>query len=119
MIVGHPFKGGMPFSTAYLEHPDMKRFNICDDTLFVKPRPDAWASALASGSMARAAASVPSFGDFFATYFAGRSFNVAEPKCTKMLEGMKRCYENHSTKAPVESCQYYIQGFERMACGNN
>ena len=63
-------------------------------------------------------ASVPSFGDFFATYFAGKSFNVTNPKCTSMLEGMKKCYENHEKADPVEACQYYIQGFERFSCGN-
>ena len=117
MIVGHPFKGGNVMSTGYLEHPDMKRFNLCDSTLFVPPRPNVWVNPIAFGAFAAAAPQVPSFGDFFATYFAGRSFNVAEPKCTRMLEGLKRCYENHAEKDPVNTCQYYMQGFERMACG--
>ena len=117
MIVGHPFKGGYVMSTGYLQHPDMKRFNLDDSTLFVPPRPSVWANALAMGNLAGAATQVPSFGDFFATYFAGRSFNVSDQKCSTMLEGMKRCYENHTKSDPREQCQYYIQGFERFACG--
>ncbi len=114
MIAGHPFKGGSQFySTGYLEHPDMKRFQIADYSLFVPPRPSAWISAIAAASTP---GQIPSFNDFFATYFAGRSFNVTEPKCTSMLENMKRCWENHS-EDPVDSCQYYISGFERLACG--
>ena len=107
-------------STGFLEHPDMKRFNLCDSTLFAPPRPNAWANAFPNCTFGLGAApQIPAFGDFFATYFAGRSFNVAEPKCTQMMEGMKRCYENHADKDPVDTCQYYIQGFERMACGKN
>merc|ERR1712166_1294235 len=29
----------MPMSTGYLTHPDMKRFEINDSTVFVPPRP--------------------------------------------------------------------------------
>ena len=104
-------------STGYLQHPDMKRFALSDSTFFCPPRPGAWASMMGLTSVA-ATSTIPSFSDFFATYFAGKSFNVAEPKCNTMMEGMKRCYENHADKAPVETCQYYIQGFERMACAN-
>lgn len=92
----------------------MKRFGIADTTLYHPPRPTAWANNMVAGFAA--AAVVPSFGDFFATYFAGKSFNVSEPKCSAMLEGMKRCYENH-TQTPEESCAYYVQGFERFSCG--
>ena len=97
----------------------MKRFKIFDPALFVPPRPTAWANYLAgmAGAAVVAEASYPSFSDFFATYFAGRSFEVAAPKCSTMLEGMKKCYENHASQDPVQSCQYYIQGFERFACG--
>ena len=117
MVVGHPFKGGYPQSTGYLAHPDMKRFALNDSTLFVPPRPDVAITALTLGLAGQAASSRVGFGDFFANYFAGRSFNVSEPKCNTMMEGMKRCYENHSDADPVSSCAYYIQGFERMACG--
>ena len=113
MIAGHPFKGGRFVSTGYLQHPDMKKFGISDSSLFVPPNPAAWATF---GAAAASASAVPSFGDFFSTYFAGKSFNVYEPKCHKMLEGMKRCFENNSEN-PTDTCQFYIQGFERMACG--
>ena len=111
MVVGHPFKGGMPMSTGQLEHPDMKRFEINDSTAFVPPRPD-----VHGGASQSAAASPPGFGDFFASYFIGRSFNVSDPKCNTFMEGMKRCYENNTSSNPVGTCQHYIQGFERMAC---
>ena len=113
MIVGGPFKGGMPMSTGYLQHPDMKRFGLSDSTLFVPPNPMVWAAVM---GMSTPVASTPAFGDFFASYFGGRSFSVNNPKCNVMLEGMKKCYENHATKDPVATCQYYIQGFERFAC---
>ena len=106
MIVGHPFKGGLPMSTGYLQHPDMKRFQLNDSTLFVPPNPFVWATALSLSQ--GAAAQTPSFGDFFANYFGGRSFTVNNPKCNTMLEGMKRCYENNASKDPVGTCQYYI-----------
>ena len=118
MVGGHPFKEEV-YSQAYLTHPDMKRFNIADSFLYAPPRPDAYANPLTLGFTAAAATGAPAFGDFFATYFAGRSFNVADNKCSVVLEGMKRCYENHTNNSPVEQCQYYIQGFERMACGAN
>ena len=117
MVPGHPFKGGLIMSQGQLAHPDAKRFNIKDAALFAPPRPNAWVTALSLGSVPAAATQIPSFGDFFSTYFAGRSFNVAEPKCSVVLEGMKKCYENNSTTNPVANCQYYIQGFERFACG--
>ena len=91
MIAGHPFKGGFTMSTGFLQHPDMKRFEINDSTVFVPPRPDV---APGSGS---AAGPAPEFGDFFASYFMGRSFNVSDPKCNTFMEGMKRCYENHQS----------------------
>ena len=116
MVVGHPFKGGMPMSIGYLTHPDMKRFGINDATFFVPPRPDVAITAATVG-MASAPQVVPTFGDFFASYFAGRSFNVSSPACNTFMEGMKRCYENHENKDPVGTCAYYINGFERMACG--
>ena len=119
MVVGHPFKGGQIMSQGHLMHPDMKRFNIQQSFLFAPPRPNAWANALTMSMGPVVAAAAPSFGDFFATYFAGRSFNVTEPKCSSMLEGMKRCYENHTSKDPVEACQYYINGFSRFSCGKN
>ena len=55
MVVGHPFKGGHIVSQGYLQHPDMKRFNIQSPYLFAPPRPSAWASAMSMGMMATAA----------------------------------------------------------------
>ena len=75
-----------------MQHPDLKRFELNDSTLFVPPRPDVFAQSLVAGFMPQ---TTPTFGDFFGTYFAGRSFSVANPKCTSMLEGMKKCYENN------------------------
>ena len=115
MVAGHPFKGGMYLSSGYLAHPDMKRFEINDSTLFLPPNPFAWTTAAGIGAMAPKAEGVPSFGDFFATYFAGKSYSCHEAKCNTMLEGLKKCWENHATKNPQEQCAYYIQGFERVA----
>merc|ERR1711934_968740 len=67
MIVGHPFKGANVMSTGQLEHPDMKRFALADSSLFVPPRPDAWGNTLG-----QATTSVPSFADFFGSYFGSR-----------------------------------------------
>ena len=41
MVVGHPFKGGVVYSTGYLTHPDTNRFGITDGTQYLPPRPDA------------------------------------------------------------------------------
>ena len=111
-IVGHPFKGANILSIGYLNHPDMKRFMINDATLFAPIRPDAAPGAATAGS------SVPSFADFFGTYFHGRSFTVTNAKCSSMLESMKRCWENNAAGSPAEQCSYYINGFERLACAS-
>ena len=50
MVVGHPFKGGAFVSTGLLMHPDMKLFNLNDSSLFVPPRPDAFATAAGIGA---------------------------------------------------------------------
>ena len=107
-IAGHPFKGSYQVSTGYLTHPDMKRFMINDATFFAPIRPQLGAAALAGAT--------PAFSDYFATYFAGRNFNVSEPKCTGMLENMKRCWENNAASNPEETCSFYIGRFESLAC---
>ena len=112
MVVGHPFKGGMPMSTGYLTHPDMKRFEINDSTVFVPPRPD-----VANGAYATEAVAAPSYLDFFSTYFAGRSLNSSDPKCNTFMMGMKSCFENNSKTDPVNSCAFYINSVERHNCG--
>ena len=42
------------------------------------PRPDAHVSGT-NMNVPKVVPEVPSFGDFFGTYFAGRSFNVSNP----------------------------------------
>ena len=111
MVVGHPFKGGMPMSTGQLEHPDMKRFEINDSTAFVPPRPD-----VANGATFTAAPA-PTYFDFFSTYFAGRSLNSSDPKCNTFMMGMKACFENNANSDPVNSCAFYINSVDRLACG--
>ena len=91
------------FGIGYLMHPDMKRFDIQDATLWAPPRPDAWVSG-ENVHEKKHAPVVPAFGDFFASYFGGRQFNCANDNCTRALEGLKKCWENHATKNPVESC---------------
>ena len=61
-------------------------------------------------------AGVPSFANFFSSYFGGHSYNITSPKCGKMLENMKKCYTNNINGNPAESCSFYINGFKRMAC---
>ena len=100
-------------SIGYLAHPDMKRFELNDSTLFSPPRPDAAAGSTWS------APQMPAFADFFGTYFHGKSFSVSEPKCSSMLENMKRCWENNKNGNPEDQCSYYINGFERLACAAN
>ena len=114
MVTGHPFKGSIVLSQGQLLHPDMKRFNIPDASLFAPARPNALVTG--AGVAAATAAAVPSFGEFFSSYFGRRSFNVSQGKCSQVMEGLKRCYENNQSNDPVEACQYYIQGFERMSC---
>mmetsp|Transcript_41949 Transcript_41949/g.30207 ORF Transcript_41949/g.30207 Transcript_41949/m.30207 type:complete len:92 (-) Transcript_41949:91-366(-) len=89
----------------------MKRFNITTPVLFAPPNP-----AKTVGSIA-AASTVPTFSAFFSSYFVGQSYDVSNPDCGKMLEGMKKCYENHQKSGnPHEACQYYVDGFKRMTC---
>ena len=104
MVAGHPFKGATIMSTGYLQHPDMKRFALNGSELFVPPNPAVWTTAMGIGAGAAQSAPIPAFGDFFATYFAGRSFNVTAPRCATMLEGMKKCWENHTEDDPVNTC---------------
>lgn len=110
MIVGHPFKGGNIMSTGQLDHPDMKRFALADSSLFVPPRLDAWGNTLGQAQPTQ----VPSFQDFFASYFGATSCNISSTKCENMLSGLKRCYENNGENA-MDACQYYIQGVERLS----
>ena len=98
MVAGHLFKGGMYFTTGYLAHLDMKRFEINDSTIFLPPNPFAWTTAAVIGSMAPKAPEVPSIGDFFATYFAGKSYSCHDAKFSTILVCLKKYWENHRLK---------------------
>merc|ERR1712100_530457 len=87
-VAGHPFKGGDIKSTGMLLNPEVAKFAISTPLLFVPPNPMKVVDYQAP------AAATPSFSDFFAAYF-GTSFNMSSDKGGKMLEGMKKCYENH------------------------
>ena len=89
----------------------MKRFAISTPMFFAPPNPAKVAGATS------AAAGVPSFAAFFGAYFDGQSFDVSNANCGKMLEGMRKCYENHQKNGnPHEACAYYVDGFKRMTC---
>ena len=77
----------------------MARFQINTPILFAPPNPiKVW------GYNATQTASLPTFGNFFNQFFGGSRFNIGAPNAGKMLEGMKRCYENNKTSNPVEAC---------------
>ena len=114
MIAGHPFKGAGQTSLGNLFHPDMKRFNIADRSLFKPPRPDAFVGGAVAATAA--AATYPTFSDFFRSYFGGRPYSTYEPKCQQFLQGMKSCFENNASSDPVGTCEFYIAGFEKAAC---
>ena len=112
LVTGHPFKGMNGLSIGQLTHPDMKRFQINTPFLFSPPNP-----AKVIGATT-AVASVPTFGAFFSSYFGGSTYRLSDSKCGKMLENMKRCYENSQSRSedPSDSCAYYVDGFRRLAC---
>ena len=99
-------------SIGQLAHPDLKRFQINTPFLFAPPNP-----AKVMGASA-AAMSVPTFGAFFSSYFGGATYRLSDSRCGKMLENIKRCYENSTSRQddPEASCAYYIDGFRRLAC---
>merc|ERR1712100_293984 len=69
----------MALSTGYLLHPDMKRFGINDSTLFVPPNPAVYANAASILSAPAGDNSIPSFSDFFGSYFGSKGvFNVTD-----------------------------------------
>ena len=111
-VPGHPFKGGDFRSIGYLQHPDMKRFQISTPYLFAPPNPAKVAGAVV------AAPAFPSFGTFFSSYFGGSTYKFAEGNCQKMLSSLKKCYETSVSGGsnPEKSCAFYIDGFKRMAC---
>ena len=109
LIAGHPFKGGWIASTGMLANPEMARFQIQTPFLFSPPNPLKVAGAPAANN------GIPSFSNFFNSYFGNDQFSMGSPKAGKMLEGMKKCYENTKNEDPVEKCAYYINGFKRAA----
>lgn len=112
MVTGHPFKGMNGLSIGQLAHPDLKRFQMNTPFLFAPPNPAKIIGASAG------AASIPTFGSFFSSYFGGSTYRLSDSRCGKMLENMKRCYESSQGRSedPSASCAYYIDGFRRMAC---
>lgn len=87
----------------------MKKFAIFSPYLFAPPNP------LKIAGAAPAELQMPSFANFFSAYFGSSSYHIADSKCGKMLENMKRCFENNLTR-PADACSYYVDGFRRMAC---
>ena len=108
MVAGHPFKGGDLRSTGMLLNPEVAFFAINTPLLFTPPNP------MKTWNSEAAAPAAPSFSDFFSAYFGNSSYNMSSPAAGKMLEGLKKCYENHPQE-PVDSCQYYLNGFRRLA----
>ena len=94
-------------------NPEMKRFQINTPVAFFPPNPTK------VHDFFQRSAAVPSFGAFFSAYFGGSTYQMSNPKCGKMLENLKNCYEtNQQSGRPEESCAYYIDGFKRLACSN-
>ena len=94
----------------------MKRFQINTPVAFFPPNPNKTPNV---GNAFLSCPSVPSFGAFFSAYFGGSTYQMGSPKCGKMLENMKKCYEtNQPSGNPEEACAYYIDGFKRLACTN-
>ena len=95
-------------SIGQLANPELARFAIMTPLLFVPPNP------LKSVGAEQTCPVLPTFSDFFEAYFGGASIDMSAPQSGSMLENMKRCYENHKAN-PVDACQYYINGFRRVA----
>merc|ERR1711865_90825 len=110
-VAGHPFKGGWVYSTGQLEHPDLKRFQIETPMLFKPTNP------VKRHDYEAPAPATPSFANFFASYFGNAHYSLTNPQCSKMLANMKNCYESNSDNAD-HACEYYVNGFRRMACSN-
>ena len=82
MIPGHPFKGGVWLSSGQLLHPDLKRFGLASAVFFKPPMAGKNPyDAAVQGSV------VPSFSDFFASYF-GSSWKTGNSACSKVYANM-------------------------------
>ena len=101
------------YSTGYLLNPEMKRFQINTPVAFFPPNPNKVPNVFTSNP------ALPSFGAFFSAYCGGAAYQMSSPKCGKMLENLKKCYETNTPSGnPEQACAYYIDGFKRMACTN-
>ena len=108
MVAGHPFKGSDIFSVGMLANPEMARFGIQTPVLFVPPNPFKTVDSVSENN------GIPTFSDFFDAYFGQTSMSMENPAAGKMLAGMRQCYDNNK-QDPINSCQYYINGFRRLA----
>jgi hypothetical protein len=84
MVAGHPFKGSWVFSTGQLLHPDLKRFNLNTAVLFKPPFPGK------NPYDHPHVPAVPSFTDFFSSYFGQTTLNINNERCSKMFDSMKK-----------------------------
>jgi len=103
---GHPFKGSWVSSIGYLQHPDMKKFAIFTPILFAPPNPTKVPGIEAAKS------EIPSFANFFHSYFGFQQFNIKTDRCSKLLSSAKSCFENNTAR-PIEACSYYLDTFSR------
>ena len=87
----------------------MKKFAIMTPILFAPPNP------VKVPGFTENVSGLPSFANFFSAYFGNSSYNLGDSRCGKMLENMKRCYENNTSRAN-DACSFYVDGFKRMAC---
>ena len=112
-IPGHPFKGSFTYSTGQLLHPEIKRFAIAAPFYFKPPMPG-YTPGDESGINSKAP-SLPSFSDFFRSYFGDNSYSLANEGCFKMMQNLKNCHANNGANAN-EACSFYIDGFKRLSC---
>ena len=78
-VAGHPFKGSWVFSTGQLQHPDLKRFALSTAVFFkpVFPGKNPYDKSVEQR--------VPSFGDFFLSYFGKvKSVKLCRFKCSQL-----------------------------------
>ena len=108
LVAGHPFKGGDMMSIGMLANPEMAKFAIATPILFVPPNPFKTVGYVEQEQV------VPTFSDFFDAYFGGQTLSMEHPAAGKMLGNMRQCYMNNKSN-PVDACQYYINGFKRVA----
>lgn len=84
MVAGHPFKGSWVYSTGQLLHPDLKRFSLQSAVLFRPPFPGKNPYDHPEEH------TLPTFADFFSTYFGQQTLNISNDRCAKLFDGMKK-----------------------------